>query len=731
MNRINKRTAAALLRIAAALAAAVLCELLLFNLKSVRTAGREWSPLPEPEIYGDLAEDQRISLVFGDLYAEIRTCHVLLEVRDSEGEVLTSSFEVYLTDDGNKGDYPACSIAYTLSHDKGSYFLLNPYGRVHALTLVLTAPEAGCTYSLLCAETGGSIPFRISRPRIAGLFLLFLLAYLLRPSSALYDNRRWNRCRGGKALAVLVVLILNIAALIVLAYQNRTYVQLSPDSVRFAHHFQYASLARSLAEGKTWIDTPSEEEALRTLAGLANPYDYSARAAAGVSQIWDTAYYNGHLYVYFGVVPVLLAYLPYYLLTGSDLPTLWATVLSGALCVITAFAFMRALIQRYFPETPFPVYVLLSLLIGNGTGVLCYGVDPCFYIVPISTSLFLVLTALTLWLSAAERIDAARGGGQDAFPIPAVRPDAADRMGTGAPERPLPANTGGDNPNALCFPPVGFPRTRAGVCLRIAAGSLCAALTAGCRPQFLVFTALALPIFLPMIPAVRKKVLRLTGLISFAVPYVAVSLPLMYYNAVRFGSPFDLGANYNLTTNDMTRRGFHLDRLWDGFYAFLVQMPNIGLRFPYIHEVPADYIYSGKTISEPMFGGVLIVFPFLWLLFRFRKALPVLRRKRLAGLAALSATLSLIVVAADTEMSGILWRYTSDFLLLLYLSAILIFLALLEEAVLDGRRWLLSFLYVTVFVTLVICLLISLTNSSLIIRSPGNYYRFKDLLSIG
>ena len=27
----------------------------------------------------------------------------------------------------------------------------------------------------------------------------------------------------------------------------------------------------------------------------------------------------------------------------------------------------------------------------------------------------------------------------------------------------------------------------------------------------------------------------------------------MAYNAARFGSPFDFGANYNLTSNDMTQ----------------------------------------------------------------------------------------------------------------------------------------------------------------------------------
>ena len=41
----------------------------------------------------------------------------------------------------------------------------------------------------------------------------------------------------------------------------------------------------------------------------------------GESYLFDVAYYEGHYYVYFGVLPVLLFYLPFYLLTGSSFPT--------------------------------------------------------------------------------------------------------------------------------------------------------------------------------------------------------------------------------------------------------------------------------------------------------------------------------------------------------------------------------------------------------------------------
>ena len=34
---------------------------------------------------------------------------------------------------------------------------------------------------------------------------------------------------------------------------------------------------------------------------------------------WDTAFYNGHQYIYFGVLPALIIFLPFYLLTNKYL----------------------------------------------------------------------------------------------------------------------------------------------------------------------------------------------------------------------------------------------------------------------------------------------------------------------------------------------------------------------------------------------------------------------------
>ena len=689
---------------AAALALALLCELLLFNGKALLTLGKRWTALPQPSVSGNPEEGSAQSFGFYGLEQEFHWVHLLAVVRDADGQIVPTEMTVYLSDEGHKEYYQAGTVSYISEHDKGSYFRVNSYGKIHGLRIQVQAPEAGSSVTLVRAEIEGSVPLRVSLVRVLGLLALLLLLYALRPSSGLYDNRVWNRRPWAKLLCVLLLLLLELGMLFSLAGSNRSMVEI-PDEPNWQHHHQYAKLARALAAGETSIETAEEARALELLGEMENPYDYTARRELfrenNAVSPWDTAYYNGHLYVYFGVVPVLLAYLPYYLLTGSDLPTWCLAAAASFFVILSAFLCMRAIVRRYFPETPFPVFLLLSLLLGNAAGVLYFALYPSFYIVPVYFALGFVYCALALWLSAARRWDLEMG---KYVPI--------------------------SDFSAYCFAEPSGKARRGGVGIRILLGALCAALVAGCRPQFLVFSALALPIFLPFIRPERGAVL-LRRVLLFVLPYLAVALPLMYYNAIRFGSPLDFGANYNLTTNDMPHRGWNWARLPDGFLAYLLRTPDLRLQYPYFFPASTNPVYMGKTVTELMFGGVLLISPFLWFLLGLRKAKAVLRGKKAWLLTLLPLGLSLIVIATDTEMAGILWRYTADFLALLYLPAALVVLALLAGKPSQSRNRLLGLLLAATVFTLLSCLLISISDSFLPARSPETYYRLKDLLSWG
>ena len=73
---------------------------------------------------------------------------------------------------------------------------------------------------------------------------------------------------------------------------------------------QYDYVARALLDGHAWLDLDVPD----ALRDAADPYDVATRQrllADGVSPVyWDYAFYQGHWYSYFGVVPALLLFLP-------------------------------------------------------------------------------------------------------------------------------------------------------------------------------------------------------------------------------------------------------------------------------------------------------------------------------------------------------------------------------------------------------------------------------------
>ena len=159
-----------------------------------------------------------------------------------------------------------------------------------------------------------------------------------------------------------------------------------------------------------------------------------------------------------------------------------------------------------------------------------------------------------------------------------------------------------------------------------------------------------------------------------------VAAGLMWYNYARFGSPFDFGANYNLTSNDMTKRGFNAGRIGTALFYYLLVPNPLSSTFPYVGAIYPATSYVGRFIAEACYGGILATTPFLWIL----ALAPLLRRrlagKRLRGVVGWIVLSSVVLAVLDAEMAGILYRYLMDFALPLTFAAALCWLAAEEAA---------------------------------------------------
>ena len=112
------------------------------------------------------------------------------------------------------------------------------------------------------------------------------------------------------------------------------------------HRNQYELMAEAILNGR--IDFAYGDEA--ELESLENPYDPNERKEAGVKYHWDHAYYDGHYYMYFGIVPVFLAFLPYRLITGTALTTFRATQFFTAIIIAGMFSLFWLLSKLFFKK---------------------------------------------------------------------------------------------------------------------------------------------------------------------------------------------------------------------------------------------------------------------------------------------------------------------------------------------------------------------------------------------
>ena len=209
-------------------------------------------------------------------------------------------------------------------------------------------------------------------------------------------------------------------------------------------------------------------------------------------------------------------------------------------------------------------------------------------------------------------------------------------------------------------------------------GSLCMALVVGCRPQLIVLSLVAFPLFWRKY-ITKRTILTRKGAIEFAclmAPYIVVAAGLMLYNHARFGSFTDFGANYNLTVNDMTKRGWNIGRLAPALFAYFLQPPSMTGVFPFVQPAPFETTYLGQTIKEITFGGVLACLPILWILPFSRRILALRFKTRstrtIAGVIIALLFGGVLVALMDAQMAGILQRYYADFSFMFLAASVLL-----------------------------------------------------------
>lgn len=469
-----------------------------------------------------------------------------------------------------------------------------------------------------------------------------MVIFACRPSSAVYrftvENSGWR----GIACALLA-LILTVFVCIQPMDDFALWNGEDP-----GHRNQYEKLADAFLEGKLYLEYGGEEE----LAKLENPYDPDERYQAGVWYQWDHAFYDGHYYMYFGVVPVLTTFLPYRVITGEPLTTYRATQWFTLWIAAGLFALFYLLAKRFFPKLPLVVYLVLSSAFSM-MSVWFAAAEPALYCTAITAAVSMMVWSLVFFVKA-----------------------------------------------------VYATKSENAAIIWAAAGALCGALAFGCRPTVALANLLVIPLLIAFLRQ-RKFTLKLLGKLALAaLPYVVVAVGLMWYNYVRFDSPFEFGQAYQLTVADQTQYGFSFEpkeliRMYNETVKNFFGTADVKAEFPYLNH-----------------GGVFFNFPLL-LLAVTAFLTPVRKTLRRQKLTPFVVTVAIAMVAIT--LFQVVWtpylleRYRMD---VYFLGAILCFVPVgvwctsCEER---SRGWRSAVLLVLGVVT-------ALSAALMCVRQIGAYY---------
>ncbi|MDD6373515.1 MAG: hypothetical protein PUF97_03420, partial [Bifidobacteriaceae bacterium] len=164
-------------------------------------------------------------------------------------------------------------------------------------------------------------------------------------------------------------------------------------------------------------------------------------------------------------------------------------------------------------------------------------------------------------------------------------------------------------------------------------------------------------------------------------PYVPVAAGLMWYNAARFGSPFEFGTRYQLTGEDVLHQGVHLSRVPLGLWYYLFMPPKLIPEYPYISALGVTTRYSGFIDVWFVRGGLFFIVPLLLILL---VPAAVRRLKKTRALYVLCMVLAVVTTGVETIFGAIFTRYMCDIAPFLLIAALCVVMEWLQDAAQRG-----------------------------------------------
>ncbi|MDD3054038.1 MAG: hypothetical protein PHG84_06550 [Endomicrobiaceae bacterium] len=382
----------------------------------------------------------------------------------------------------------------------------------------------------------------------------------------------------------------------------------------------------------------------------------------------DTSYYKGKIYMYFGITPILLFYLPYNFLTNTYITDGIVVFICCSLIFLLSLFIIKRLSYRILnEEIPFFIQVLSVFLIGLCNYSLILLVRPSTYEVAIVVGMVLILFSIYFFINYCFNIK--------------YKKDIV-------------------------------------ICLIAFLSSL----AVGCRPHYVFF----IPIIFISILAVDivdniKKQTKFYHFLLFFVPCMFYGFILGLYNYLRFDSIFEFGFKYQLNDKNLMKWFFEFKELFMGLKYNLFQFPVLHKIFPIFSTVQISDLKIGNEFAI----GAIYIFPFILVTLFIPKIIKYfLKINKYISIIFLLISSMFIINLLVVSSIGVVQRFVFEYMSIAVIISLLSFYFIYEQNKKQMKKILnVAFIFIFIFAIYInISLIFDENNSSFYSFSNPNMY---------
>lgn len=586
---------------------------------------------------------------------------------------------VYISDENNTNNASLVNKEkiYIDNQERSYTAYIHSYG--DATYLDVTFNEYVADFTVKDIVINPSYEFSFDFLRLAAVFALLLFAYIAKKSKGFALLREELGYGGAKFIAIAVCVTVSLCILIFDAAKEQGLIYAYPLEYGVEKYSPYIQQLDAFVKGQLHLDVKPSEE----LLALENPYNFGERGEA--KYLFDRAFFNGKYYSYFGIAPLLVFYIPFFLVSGFVPTDIFAL---GIFAVLTAVFMPLAVFEwakRRKNVMPwFAAVVSAAAFFAAMVPLIQRGRASFYYVASLAAIAF--ISAFVFWVLKALNSD--KNGIKTLY---------------------------------FAFAGVSF------------------ALTFLSRINSVLPFALPVAAFVIMyaVKYVKAKKIRkfITHAAALGLPVAAAIIFSFIYNYLRFGNPLQFGATYQLTVADTSNYEIFAGGFIPAMYHYFIQPFRFSEYFPFVQIEIVRFADYGRTIYiDDSFGVFAIPFmlPLLLSPAIFKSKRAAFSEKILLGAVLVSTVVTAFV---DFCLGGVIFRYTADILPAAALTSAFILIGIfgnLPEICGKPMAVMLKKAAVVLcVVSIICCLAVSVSvNKNLSIYAPEVYYFAKDFFTV-